>query len=179
MGDQPPGELDRLAAAEYQALRELTHRLRRRAPKDADPETESLIHEVYVRLKRTGNEAWSDRAHFLAVAALQLRHVLVDHLRATQAQKRGGDAVRVTFDDEAAPAPQSLMIVLALDEALTRLAQNDARQHRVAELRLFGGLSAEEIGEILGVSPRTVRDDWSQARAWLAEQLRPTSETGA
>ncbi|HJQ99415.1 MAG TPA: ECF-type sigma factor, partial [Candidatus Polarisedimenticolaceae bacterium] len=89
MGDS--GELDRLATTEYQTLRELTHRLRRhRASRGPDPETESLIHEVYVRLKRTGNESWNNRTHFLAVAALQLRHVLVDHVRATQAQKRGG-----------------------------------------------------------------------------------------
>ena len=179
MDEKTPGELDRLAATEYQALRDITHRLRGRGPRNADPETESLIHEVYVRLKRTGNEAWSDRTHFLAVAALQLRHVLVDHVRATHAQKRGGDAVRVTLDDEAAPAPQSLLIVLALDQALNRLAQLDPRQHRVAELRLFGGLSADEIGELLNIAPRTVRDDWSQARAWLGEQLRPASESGA
>ncbi|HJQ99404.1 MAG TPA: ECF-type sigma factor, partial [Candidatus Polarisedimenticolaceae bacterium] len=83
------------------------------------------------------------------------------------------------LDDEMAPAPQSLMRVLALDEALNALERHDPRQHRVAELRLFGGLSAEEIGTYLDISPRTVRDDWSQARAWLARHLRPSSGNGA
>jgi hypothetical protein len=84
-----PGALDQLAASEYQSLRELTRRLRRRGSREPDPETESLVHEVYVRYEAHGNESWNDRTHFLAVAALQLRHVLVDLARAARAQKRG------------------------------------------------------------------------------------------
>jgi RNA polymerase sigma-70 factor (ECF subfamily) len=174
-----PGALDQLAASEYQSLRELTRRLRRRGSREPDPETESLVHEVYVRLKRTGNESWNDRTHFLAVAALQLRHVLVDLARAARAQKRGGHDARVTLDDEAHADPQSLVEVLAVDEALKALAQREPRQHRVAELRLFGGLSVEEIAQVLDVSPRTVREDWRQAKAWLTRQLRPASGSGA
>ena len=171
-----PVGLDRLAAAEYEALRELTHRLkRRRVFRDSDPGTESLVHEVYVRLKSAGHEAWNDRAHFLAVAALQLRHLLVDHARATHARKRGGDTVRVSLDEEKLPTHDSSNDVLALDEALGRLAQENERQHRVAELRLFGGLSVDEIAAFLKVSARTVKEDWRLGRACLARHLRPVT----
>jgi RNA polymerase sigma factor (TIGR02999 family) len=168
--------LDRLTAAEYENLRELTHRLKKRRPSGgASPGTESLVHEVYVRLRAAGNESWHDRTHFLAVAALQLRHLLVDHARAAHARKRGGDNVRVSLDVATVPAPEHGVEVLALDEALDRLARTDARQQKVAELRLFGGLSVEEIAAFLKVSPRTVKEDWRRARAWLAKQLRPDS----
>ena len=169
------GPLDRLASSEYEALRELTHRLKRRRAGDTDPGTESLVHEVYVRLRAAGNESWHDRTHFLAVAALQLRHLLVDHARAAHARKRGGDNTRVSLDVEAVPAQESGMDVLALGEALDRLAHHDPRQQKVAELRLFGGLSVEEIGAFLKVSPRTVKEDWRRARAWLAHHLRPAA----
>jgi RNA polymerase sigma factor (TIGR02999 family) len=165
------GALDRLTAAEYDALRELTHRLKRRRTSRSDPGTNSLVHEAYVRLKRAGNEVWNDRTHFLAVAALQLRHILVDHARTTLARKRGGDSVRVSLDDQTASTKEPALDVLALDESLNRLAREHARRHRVAELRLFGGLSVEEIGEVLDVSPRTVKEDWRHARAWLARDL--------
>src|SRR5262249_19859846 len=134
---------------------------------------------VYIALKSAGNESWHDRTHFLAVAALQLRHLLVDHARATHARKRGGDFVRVSLDQEALPAKESVMDVLDLDEALKRLARHDARQHRVAELRLFGELSVEEIAMILEISPRTVKEDWRLARVWLAGHLRPDTGDGA
>src|SRR5262245_15837170 len=164
--------LDQFASTEYETLRQLTHRLKQwRTSKDDGPGTESLVHEVYVRLKGAGRESWHDRTHFLAVAALQLRHLLVDHVRAAQARKRGGDQVRVSLDEEAVATRDPGVDVLALDEALHRLAQHDARKQRVAELRLFGGLSVEEIGEVLKVSPRTVKEDWRQARAWLAKHL--------
>jgi len=168
----PPGALDRLTAAEYDELRELTHRLkRRRSARSGGPGTESLVHELYMRLKRAGNESWRDRTHFLAVATLQVRHLLVDHARAEQARKRGGESVRVSLDEESVTAAEPTMDVLVLDEALNSLARREPRQHRVAEFRLFGGLSVEEIGDVLEVSPRTVKEDWRQARAWLAKHL--------
>ncbi len=175
--DSPaPTPLDRLAATEYEALRELTHRLkRRRAAGNLGPGTDSLVHETYMSLKSARTQSWNDRTHFLAVASLQLRHLLVDHARATQARKRGGDHVRVSIDEEALPAQTPAMDVLVLDEALSQLARQDARQHRVAEMRLFGGLSVEEIGAILEVSERTVKEDWRQARLWLAAYLRSDS----
>jgi RNA polymerase sigma factor (TIGR02999 family) len=109
------------------------------------------------------------------VAALQVRHLLVDHVRATLAHKRGGDRVRVSLDADAIPAKEPVIDVLVLDEALNRLALQETRQHRVAELRLFGGLSVEEIAAVLKVSERTVKEDWRLARAWLARELRSVS----
>jgi RNA polymerase sigma factor (TIGR02999 family) len=141
----------------------------------AGPGTDSLVHETYLSLKSSGHESWHDRTHFIAVAALQLRHLVVDHARATRARKRGGDQVRVSLDEDVDLAPKPVLDVLVLDEALQRLAHHDARQHRVAELRLFGGLSVAEVGAVLGVSERTVKEDWRQARAFLARELRPDS----
>jgi len=178
---EPPdaGQLDGFATTEYQELRVLAHTLRRRlAAWRGVPGTESLVHETYVSLKNAGHESWRDRTHFIAVAALQLRHLLVDHARATGASKRGGDQVRVSLDEGAHSAPKPAVDVLVLDEALQRLACHDARQHRVAELRLFGGLSVGETGAEIGVSERTVKEDWRQARAFLAKELRSDSRVG-
>jgi RNA polymerase sigma-70 factor, ECF subfamily len=173
-------KLNRFTSAEYEKLRELAHRLRRRATRGrAGPGTDSLVHDAYLSLKSSGNESWNDRAHFLAVASLQLRHLLVDHARATHADKRGGDQVRVSFDEGSIVATKPAMDVLVLDDALNRLSRVNPRQHRVAELRLFGGLSVEEIAEVLAVSQRTVKGDWHLAREWLAKQLRSGSGADA
>jgi RNA polymerase sigma factor (TIGR02999 family) len=167
-------KLDGFAATEYEKLRTLAHGLRRRvAAWRAVPGTDSLVHDTYLSLKSAGHESWQDRTHFLAVASLQLRHLLVDHARASQASKRGGDQLRVSLDEDADVAPKPAMDVLVLDDALQRLARQDARQHRVAELRLFLGLSVAEVAAVLGVSERTVKEDWRLARAWLARELRP------
>ena len=169
-------KLDGFAAEEYEKLKALAHSLRRRvAALHGVPGTDSLVHDAYLSLKGAGHESWRDRAHFLAVASLQLRHLLVDRARATLAHKRGGDRVRVSLDENASVAVKPAMDVLALDEALTRLARHDVRRHRVAVLRLFLGLSVAEIGSILEVSERTVKEDWRQAREWLARELRPDS----
>ena len=170
------GKLDGWTATEYQKLRALAHTLRRRLALRGAPGTDSLVHEIYVKLKSAGHESWNDRTHFLAVAALQLRHLLVDHARAARARKRGGDQVHVSLDEDADLAPKPALDVLVLDEALQRLARHDARQHRVAELRLFGGLSVAEIAAVIEVSERTVKADWRQARAFLARELRSDSE---
>jgi RNA polymerase sigma factor (TIGR02999 family) len=175
-GSRTTETLDGFAATEYEKLRALAHGLRRRiAAWYAVPGTDSLVHETYLSLKSAGHESWQDRTHFLAVASLQLRHLLVDHARASRARKRGGDQVRVSLDEDANLAPKPAMDVLVLDEALRHLARHDTRQHRVAELRLFSGLSVAEIGAVLEVSERTVKEDWRQARAWLARQLRSDS----
>ena len=170
---QEQDPVDRLTAAEYETLRDVTHRLKRRSVLGRlGPDTDSLVHETYLRLKNGGAGTWNDRGHFLAVASLQLRHLLVDHARAAMARKRGGGQQLESLHDEMVAAERPAMDVLVLDEALSRLARRDERQHRVAELRLFGGMFVEEIAAVLGVSERTVKEDWRQARTWLASQLR-------
>jgi RNA polymerase sigma factor (TIGR02999 family) len=131
-----------------------------------------LVNEAYLRLVDAKDVAWQDRAHFLAVAARVMRRILVDHARARRAQKRGGPATRVTFDEALVVTKEPREDFLALDEALETLATFDERKSRVIELRFFGGLSVEETASVLRVSPATVMGDWRLARAWLRREMR-------
>jgi RNA polymerase sigma factor (TIGR02999 family) len=131
----------------------------------------ALVHEVYLRLADKDRIQWRSRAHFVAVAATLMRRVLVDHARAVRAEKRGGRAARISLDAALAELPTSDVDLLALDDALARLARLDERKARVVELRFFGGLSVEQAAEVLGVSPRSVESDWSVARAFLRREL--------
>jgi RNA polymerase sigma factor (TIGR02999 family) len=119
----------------------------------------ALLDEAYLRLVDAKAVAWQDRAHFLAVAARVMRHILVDHARARKYQKRGGDAARVTFDEGLVVASEPRQDVVALDDALEALAKFDERKSRVIELRFFGGLTVEETASVLGMSPDTVMRD--------------------
>jgi len=135
-------------------------------------QTTALVHEAYVRLVKA-EIPWQDRVHFFAVAASSMRRILVDHARAKKSAKRGGGAVRIPLDTAlASPAAEDSDLV-EIDEALTRLATEDMRKSRVVELHYFGGLKYEEIGELLGISPSTVRWDMRIARAWLRRELSP------
>jgi RNA polymerase sigma factor (TIGR02999 family) len=129
----------------------------------------ALVHEAYLRLIDSTGIDWKGRAHFFAVAALQMRRVLVEHARARRAKKRGG--TRVTLDEAIAPAPDDVLDVLALDEALTRLAGRSERQCRVVELRFFAGLSVKETAFVMGISETTVKEQWRLARARLRREL--------
>lgn len=132
----------------------------------------ALVHEAYLKLVDQRQVRWQDRAHFFAVAAQLMRRILVDHARRHRAAKRGSGEPRlplVEADVQAAPAP--LGDWLALDRALDRLGALDERQARTVELRFFGGLTIEETAEVLQVSPATVKNDWSVARAWLYREL--------
>ncbi|MGC2605171.1 MAG: ECF-type sigma factor, partial [Silvibacterium sp.] len=131
----------------------------------------ALINEAYIRLAEASGSVWQDRAHFLAVAAHVMRHVLVDHARARSAGKRGGVQNQVTLDENVLPAPSQSVDVLALHEALERLTELDPRQGRIVELHFFGGLSFEEIAEVIQVSERTVKRDWALARIWLFKEV--------
>lgn len=135
----------------------------------------ALVNEVFLRLVDLERVNWQNRAHFLAMVARLMRRVLVDAARARQADKRGGEMVRVTFDEELVSAGDPAGELLALDEALETLAELDTRKSRVVELRFFGGLSLEETAEALGVSTKTVTRDWDFARAWLQRELRGRS----
>lgn len=165
--------LDRLAGQVYGELRVMARRYMKNERPGHTLQTTALVHEVYLRLVDETQVEWRDRAQFFAMAAQMMRRILVDAARARKAQKRGGMAVKVNFEEtavlSAAPGPS----VLALDEALTSFSQVAPRQAKVVELRYFGGLTEEEIVAALHISPRTVRRDWDLARAWLLRELRP------
>jgi len=132
----------------------------------------ALINEAYLRLLDVQQVNWQDRAHFLAMAARLMRRTLVDHARAKNYQKRGGGAVRVTFDDMAVAAKERGHDLVALDDALELLAKVDERKSRVVEMRFFGGLTVEETASVLKVSVDTVMRDWKLAKVWLSRELK-------
>jgi RNA polymerase sigma factor (TIGR02999 family) len=132
----------------------------------------ALVNEAYLRLVDGKTVAWQDRAHFLAVCARVMRHILVDHARARQNQKRGGQAGKITFDEALVVANEPRQDLVALDDALQALEKFDHRKSRVVELRFFGGLSVEETASVLNVSPDTVMRDWRLAKAWLQAEMR-------
>ena len=162
--------LERLLPIVYAELKRLAAgRLRRERPGHTLQPT-ALVHEAYIRLAG-GGPRFENRAHFFGIAARVMRQVLVDHARASGREKRGGDRVRVTLRDEAVGAGEREFDLVALDEALERLAARDAGAAHVVELRYFAGLSIEETAEALGISPATVKRDWAVAKAFLRREL--------
>jgi RNA polymerase sigma-70 factor, ECF subfamily len=131
----------------------------------------ALVNEAYIRLVQQPQVSWQSRAHFFATAAHIMRHILVDHARARTAGKRGGPQQQVTLDEALLPADERSIDVLALHEAVERLAALDARQGKIIELHFFGGLPFDEIALVLDLSERTVKRDWAMARAWLRQEL--------
>jgi RNA polymerase sigma-70 factor, ECF subfamily len=131
----------------------------------------ALINEAYLKLVGERDMQWQSRAHFVAVASQMMRFILVDHCRRKRMTKRGGAAARVTFDENLDVTDEKSAGLIALDDAMTKLAAQDARKSRVAELRVFGGLSVEETAEALSVSVATVMRDWRLTRAWLRREL--------
>ena len=162
---------DELFPLVYAELRRIAAREMRREKPGRTLQTTALVHEAYLRLLKDASLSFENRAHFLGIAARAMREILIEHARARSARKRGGGAVRLTVDDLVAPAPSPSIDVLALDEALQRLARLDERHARVVELRYFGGLSVEETASALGVSPATVKRAWTLARAWLFREM--------
>lgn len=163
----------RLLPLVYDELRALAARYMRGESPGALLQPTALVHEAYLRLVDPPQVDWKGKTHFFAVAAIQMRRILVDQARAEATKKRGGDLRRVTLSERFAAATDGTVEMLALDEALTRLAQRNGRQGRVAELRLFSGMLVRETAFLLGVSERTVKDDWRVARAWLMKELSP------
>jgi RNA polymerase sigma factor (TIGR02999 family) len=154
-------ELRRLAA-HYMAAERPGHTL----------QTTALVHEAYLRLVDQRQASWQSRAHFYGAAAGVMRRILVDHARARLTAKRGGDAPHLALDEALVFSDEQSDELVRLDEALGRLAQMNPRQSRVIQLRFFAGLTVEEISEVMGISPKTVKRDWSFARAWLHRELR-------
>jgi RNA polymerase sigma-70 factor, ECF subfamily len=168
-GDQ--AALDKLMPLVYAELHRLAKRYMGRENAGHTLQTSALVNEAYMRLVDAHGVRWQNRAHFFAVSAQIMRRILVDFARARQNLKRGGGARQVTLDEGLVVSPERGADLLALDEALEKLASLNPRQSKVVELRYFGGLNEEEIAEALSVSPRSVRHDWSLARVWLYREL--------
>ena len=158
----------------YDELRRLAAGYLRRERPGQTLQATALVHDAYLRLLQDSHLSWQSRAHFFGIAARSMRQILIERARARGAAKRGGDQVRVTFDDGLQVAQEQTLDLEALDDALTRLAALDPDLARVVEVRFFGGLSIDETGEAIGVSPATVKRRWTLAKAWLAREL--TSE---
>jgi RNA polymerase sigma factor (TIGR02999 family) len=155
----------------YARLRQAAHRYMARERRGHTLQATALVNEVYVRLAKAREMCWQDRVHFFAVSAQMMRRILTDHARARQYAKRGGGAQVVSLDEAPEVSQKPRADLVALDDALNRLAAVDERKSRVVELRYFGGLSVEETGEVLKVSPETVMRDWKLAKAWLLREL--------
>ncbi len=166
-----PSALERLAEQVYPELRLIARRYMKNERPGNTVQATALVHEVYLRLIDVTQVQWRERAQFFAMAAKMMRSILVDAARARGSQKRGGGAVRVDLDDQTALLSTPDRSILAVDVTLEAFAQVAPRQAKVVELRYFGGLTEEEIGAALKITPRTVRRDWDFAKAWLAREL--------
>ena len=162
-----------------QELHRIAHQFMNRESPGHTLQTTALVNEAYLRLIDQNSVRWQNRAHFFAIAARTMRRILIDYARKSARAKRGGKARKISLDDVAVVVSheQSAELV-ALDEALERLAARDPRRGRVVELRFFGGLNTDEVAEVLGISPNTVTRDWNMARAWLARELRHEGAEG-
>jgi RNA polymerase sigma-70 factor, ECF subfamily len=186
--DQPPitqlllawrkGErsaLDELIPLVQNELKRIARNYMRRQNPGHTLQTTALVNEAFLRLVDSDKVNWQDRNHFFAICAQLMRRILVDFARRKNSLKRGGDGVHVTLNENVDVADEKATEVVALDEALGRLARMNERQSKIVELRYFGGLTEEQIADTLGISSRTVRRDWNLARAWLYRELSPSS----
>jgi len=163
--------LDELYPIVYEHLRNRAQRFLRNERPDHTLTATALVHEAYLKLLDFDRLQWQDRAHFLALCSQVMRQILVSHARQHNAAKRGGGSTPLTLDGELLIGSEPAEQVLALDQALDKLALLNKRLSRTVELKFFGGMSVEDIAEVLAVSPRTVKLDWRKARAWLYREL--------
>ena len=170
-GDGDQAALDQLVPMVYEELRRLARSYMRRERQNHTLQTTALVNEAYVRLVDQKHVRWQNRAHFFAISAQLMRRILVDHARRRGYQKRGGGALQVTLAGAESLTDERTPDLVALDEALTSLAEIDPRRSQVVELRFFGGLSIEETAEVLKLSPTTVERDWTIAKAWLRKTV--------
>jgi RNA polymerase sigma factor (TIGR02999 family) len=158
------------------------HRLAKRYMSQENPghtwQTTALVNEAYLRLVDQQNVQWQNRAHFFAIAAKIMRHLLVDHARSEHFEKHGGGAHHIGLDEAMVSSPERDADLIALDEALARLAALDPRKSQIVELRYFGGLSNRETGEVLGLSEITIKREWLKAKLWLYRELSNTTTSG-
>lgn len=159
--------LDKLTPLVYEELRRLARHYMRQENPGHTLQTTALVNEAYLKLVDQKNVHWRDRAHFFAVSAQIMRHILIDYARRRHYAKRGGSAQRIPLDEVAVMSAERAADLLALDEALNELSDTYPRKSKVVELRYFGGLTIEETAEVLKVAPITVRREWNSAKAWL------------
>ncbi|MFN2513926.1 MAG: sigma-70 family RNA polymerase sigma factor [Pyrinomonadaceae bacterium] len=155
----------------YEELRRLARHYMKRERSGHTLQTTALVNEAYLRLVDQEGTRWENRAHFFGIAARLMREILVDHARSRQAAKRGGAQIRLSLSKVDRIASRPDVNLIALDEALRRLETIDTQKSRIVELRYFGGLGIEETAEVVGISPATVKRDWSMARAWLRSEI--------
>ena len=172
MGDKPA--LDELMPAVYDELRRLAQHYLSRERGGHTLQTTALVHEAYLRLVDQKSVNWQNRAQFFGIAAQMMRRILVDHARTKKRAKRGGSDIKVSLADATVLVKGQDLDVVALDEALNRLAEIDEQQSRVVELRFFSGLTVAETAEVMRISTATVKRDWSMAKAWLHRELNST-----
>jgi RNA polymerase sigma factor (TIGR02999 family) len=166
---------DQLLPLVYEQLHRLAHQYMNRERPGHTLQTSALVNEAFVRLVDQRNVRWQNRSHFFAIAAQMMRRVLVDYARSRQSEKRGGNAVQVSLNEELIVSDEQNDEVVALDEALKTLATLDQRKCQIVELRFFAGLSIEETAEVLGVSSGTIMREWTLAKAWLRKEIKSTA----
>jgi RNA polymerase sigma factor (TIGR02999 family) len=158
---------DALVPLVYDELRRIARKCLAGQRNDHTLQPTALVHEAYLRLVNRDSATWQNRAHFFAVAAQMMRQILVDHARMRAAAKRGGGAITLVLDESVTLPKKPALDLIALDDALKRLAVLDARQSQIVELRFFGGLSIDETAEVIAISPATTKREWATARLWL------------
>jgi RNA polymerase sigma factor (TIGR02999 family) len=171
LGKGDRGALDQLMPQVYQELRRIAHRELAKGRPGRTLQTTGLVHEAYLKLADQERLAVRDRAHFLAVAAKAMRHIVIDYARSRDTLKRGRGWSRVSLDEARLPAEARLAELIQLDEALTRLRRFDERLHEVVQCRYFGGMTVEETALALDMAPRTVDRVWQRAKAWLYREM--------
>jgi RNA polymerase sigma-70 factor, ECF subfamily len=174
-----PQAASKLIPVVYDELRHLAAGYMRRERPDHTLQPTALVHEAYVKLLAQRSVDWQGRAHFFGVAAQLMRRILIDHARGHLRKKRGGVQQKISLDEALVFSEQQSAEILAVDESLGRLEKLDPRQARVVELRFFGGLNIEETAAVLKISPKTVKRDWSVARAWLYADIKKCHGTDA
>jgi len=176
-GDQ--SALDVLMPVVYENLHRLAQSYMAQERPDHTLQATALVHEAYLRLLDSARPSWQDRAHFFAVCARTMRHILVDWARARQAEKRGNEAMPIQLEEAMAEVADPGTDLVAVDDALTALAAVDPRKSRVVEMRFFGGLNMKETAEVLKVSEETALRDWKFAKSWLRRELTREAAHGA
>ena len=170
-GEGDSAVLEQVFPLVYEELRRLAHRQLRHEPDGHTLCTTGLVHEAYLKLVDQTRSEWTSRAHFLAVASIAMRRIVVDYARRHRSAKRGGMLQQVPLESLDLVAEERAELLVALDDALARLAELDPRQARVVECRFFGGMTEEETADALGIGLRTAKRDWAKARSWLYQEI--------